>query len=307
MERAREENLHNTPNVDASQEEEKKTAAETQETPETDVKQETEVKEEVKAKAETNEEATTPSGAPSINVDIKALLEAGVHFGHKRRRWNPKMRQYIFTERQGIHIIDLRKTLEMLEKAYNKVREVAANDGKILFVCTKKQGKDVVREEAERCGAFYIVERWLGGLLTNFETIKTRIERMKDLERMMDDGRIEQYPKKERVKLEKELEKLRKVLGGIKDMDTLPDLIYIVDIVTEDIAVKEARKLGIPIVALVDTNGDPDLIDYPIPGNDDAIRSIKLITKTIADAVIEGKQGKDFLVKEKEFEEKEAV
>ncbi len=295
MERAREENLHNTPNVDASQEEEKKATAET---PEPEVK------------AEVKDEAVEPRqevASPSINVDIKALLEAGVHFGHKRRRWNPKMRQYIFTERQGIHIIDLRKTLEMLEKAYNKVREVAANDGKILFVCTKKQGKDVVKEEAERCGAFYIVERWLGGLLTNFETIKTRIERMKDLERMMDDGRIEQYPKKERVKLEKELEKLRKVLGGIKEMDTLPDLLYIVDIVTEDIAVKEARKLGIPIVALVDTNGDPDLIDYPIPGNDDAIRSIKLITKTIADAVIEGKQGKDFLVKEKEFEEKEAV
>ena len=284
MERAREENLHNTPNVDAPQDEEKKPVESTPE--------------------EKTEEKPKTS---SINVDIKALLEAGVHFGHKKRRWNPKMRQYIFTERQGIHIIDLRKTLEMLEKAYDKVREVAANDGKILFVCTKKQGKDVVREEAERCGAFYIVERWLGGLLTNFETIKTRIERMKDLERMMEDGRIEQYPKKERVKLEKELEKLRKVLGGIKDMDTLPDLIYIVDVINEDIAVKEARKLGIPIVALVDTNGDPEIIDYPIPGNDDAIRSIKLITKTIADAVIEGKQGKDFLVKEKEFEGKEAV
>ncbi len=299
MERAREENLHNTPNDSpAPQEEEKK---ETVAAP-TDAENVEEKKEEAK-----EEEKTAEEKAPAINVDIKALLEAGVHFGHKRRRWNPKMRQYIFNERQGIHIIDLRKILEMLEKAYEKVRDVAANDGKILFVCTKKQGKDVVKEEAERCGAFYIVERWLGGLLTNFETIKTRIERMKDLERMMEDGRIEQYPKKERVKLEKELEKLRKVLGGIKDMETLPDLIYIVDIVTEDIAVREARKLGIPIVALVDTNGDPDLIDYPIPGNDDAIRSIKLITKTIADAVIEGRQGKDYLVKEKEFEEKETV
>jgi len=218
------------------------------------------------------------------------------------------MAPFIFTERQGIHIIDLRKTMEQLQKAYNKVAEVAANGGKILFVCTKKQGKDIVAEEAKRAGAFYMTERWLGGTLTNFQTIRTRIERMKELERMKEEGDFQRLPKKEAAKLEKELAKLQKILGGIRDMDTLPDLLFIIDVVHEEIAVREALRLGIPIVALVDTNGDPDVATIPIPGNDDAIRSIKLIAKIIADAVIEGRQGKDFLVRESEFVgEKEAA
>jgi len=241
----------------------------------------------------------------SLPVSVRDLLEAGVHFGHKRRRWNPKMRSFIFTERQDIHIIDLRKTLEQLEKAYKKVKEIAASGGRILFVCTKKQGKDVVEEEAKRAGVFYVTERWLGGTLTNFDTILSRIDYLRDLERMKEDGTFELLPKKEATKLQKELERLTKILGGIKDMDDLPDLIYIVDTVNEEITLKEAKKLGIPVVALVDTNGDPEVVDVPIPGNDDAIRSIKLITKVIADAVIEGKQGKEFLVKEPEFEEDE--
>ncbi|MCD6131296.1 MAG: 30S ribosomal protein S2 [Candidatus Hydrothermae bacterium] len=240
-----------------------------------------------------------------LPVTVKDLLEAGVHFGHKRRRWNPKMKPFIFTERNKIHIIDLRKTIELLQIAYAKVRDVSSKGGKILFVCTKKQGKDGVKQEAERAGVFYMVERWPGGTLTNFDTIRSRVEYMKDLERMKEDGTLDKYPKKEQMKMLKELEKLEKVFGGIKDMTSLPDLIYIVDIVQEDIALKEAKKLGIPVVAIVDTNADPTVVDYPIPGNDDAIRSINLITKVIADAVIEGRQGKDFMVAEKEFEEKE--
>jgi small subunit ribosomal protein S2 len=241
----------------------------------------------------------------TLPVTVKELLEAGVHFGHKRRRWNPKMQPFIFTQRQDIHIIDLRKTVEQLEKAYKRVKEVAASGGKILFVCTKKQGKDVVEEEAKRAGVFYVTERWLGGTLTNFETILSRIDYLRDLERMREDGTFDLLPKKEATKLQKELERLTKILGGIKDMDTLPDLIFIVDTVNEEIALKEAKKLGIPVVALVDTNGDPEVVDIPIPGNDDAIRSIKLITRVIADAVLEGKQGREYPGKDSEFEENE--
>lgn len=246
----------------------------------------------------------------TLPVTIKELLEAGVHFGHKRRRWNPKMKPYIFAERQQIHIIDLRKTMEQLKKAYDKMREVARQGGSILFVCTKPQGKDVVREEAERAGVFYMTERWLGGTLTNFETIRSRIDRLRELERMREDGTLDLLPKKEAAKLMKELERLEKVLGGIKDMDDIPNLMFVIDIVNEEIAVKEARKLGVFLIGLVDTNGDPEMVDIPIPGNDDAIRSIKLITRVMADAVIEGREGKEYLIKSKEMEvdeNKEAV
>lgn len=248
--------------------------------------------------------STQSANTLELPIDLKDLLEAGVHFGHKRRRWNPKMKSYIFAERQGIHIIDLRKTLEQLKKAYDTMRRIASEGGRILFVCTKKQGKDIVAEEARRAGVFYMTERWLGGTLTNFETIRNRIEYMKDLERMVETGQINQLPKKEAAKLQKELEKLRKVLGGIRDMEELPDVMFVVDIINDEIAVKEAIKLSIPIVALVDTNADPEVVDLPIPANDDAIRSIRLITKVMANAVIEGKQGKDYLVKEAEFAEK---
>ena len=246
-----------------------------------------------------------------IGVTIRDLLEAGVHFGHKRGRWNPKMRPYIFAEKQGIHIIDLRITLEKLKEAWKKMAEAAKSDSKILFVCTKRQGKDIVEEEAKRAGVMYVTERWLGGLLTNFQTIKKRIEYLKDLERMQEDGRLNLLPKKEQVRLLRKLTKLKRVLDGIKDMNRLPDLLYVVDIVEEDLAVHEARKLGIPVIGLVDTNGDPDMVDYIIPGNDDAIRSIRLITKTLADAVIAGRQGRDMPVEtgetETKDEEKEAV
>ncbi len=243
---------------------------------------------------------SSPSG--DLPVTLQDLLEAGVHFGHRRQRWNPKMKPYIFTEKQGIHIIDLRLTLKLLQRAYEKVMEVARENGRILFVCTKRQGKDIVREEAERAGVFYVTERWLGGMLTNFQTIKSRIEYMKDLERMEQDGRMALLPKKEAIKLRRQREKLEKVLGGVRDMDALPDLLYVVDVREEEIAVKEARKLGIPVVALVDTDGDPDMVDYIIPGNDDAIRSIRLITRVIADAVVAGKQGRDYLVESRVFE-----
>lgn len=241
---------------------------------------------------------------PSVDlpVTLRDLLEAGVHFGHKRRRWNPKMRPYIFAEKQGIHIIDIRITLELLKRAYAKMMEVARDGGRILFVCTKRQGKDIVEEEAKRAGVFYVTERWLGGLLTNFQTIKKRIEYLKDLERMEQDGRLQLLPKKEAIQLLRQKEKLERVLGGIKEMTKLPDLMYVVDVREEEIAVREARKLGIPVIGLVDTDGDPDSVDYVIPGNDDAIRSIRLITRILADAVIAGKQGKDALVPEREFE-----
>ena len=224
-------------------------------------------------------------------VSMKSLLEAGVHFGHQTRRWNPKMKKYIFTERNGIYIIDLQKTVRKIEEAYDFVRETVQDGGKVLFVGTKKQAQDAIEKEAKRCGEFYINQRWLGGLLTNFQTIKTRIERLKDLEEMETDGRFDVLPKKEVIGLRHERERLEKFLGGIKDMNGLPDVMYVVDPKKENIAVKEAQKLGIPIVGILDTNCDPDELDYPIPGNDDAIRAVKLITETMANAVIEGKQG----------------
>lgn len=224
-------------------------------------------------------------------ISMKQLLEAGVHFGHQTRRWNPKMDKYIFTERNGIYIIDLQKTVKKVEEAYNFVKSVAENNGTILFVGTKKQAQDSVAEEAARCGQFYINQRWLGGTLTNFETIRKRINRLKDLERMETDGTFELLPKKEVIILKKEQERLEKFLGGIKNMRGMPDAIFIIDPRKERIAVAEARKLGIPIVGIVDTNCDPDEIDYVIPGNDDAIRAVKLLTAKMADAVIEANQG----------------
>jgi small subunit ribosomal protein S2 len=224
-------------------------------------------------------------------ISMKQLLEAGVHFGHQTRRWNPKMDKYIFTERNGIYIIDLQKTVKKVEEAYNFVKSVAENNGTVLFVGTKKQAQDSVAEEAARCGQFYINQRWLGGTLTNFETIKKRINRLKDLERMEADGTFEVLPKKEVIILNKEKDRLEKFLGGIKNMRGMPDAVFIIDPRKERIAVAEARKLGIPIVGIVDTNCDPDEIDYVIPGNDDAIRAVKLLTAKMADAVIEANQG----------------
>ena len=224
-------------------------------------------------------------------VSMKSLLEAGVHFGHQTRRWNPKMAQYIFTERNGIYIIDLQKTVKKIEEAYEQAREIAANGGEILFVGTKKQAQDAIEKEAKKCGMPYINQRWLGGLLTNYKTIRKRIDRLEELEQMEEDGTFDVLPKKEVIQLRHEIERLEKFLGGIKDMNGMPDAIYIVDPKKEQIAVKEAHILGIPIIGILDTNCDPDEIDYPIPGNDDAIRAVKLITETIANAVIEGRQG----------------
>ena len=224
-------------------------------------------------------------------VSMKQLLEAGVHFGHQTRRWNPKMAKYIFTERNGIYIIDLQKTVKKLDEAYNFVRDIAAEGGDILFVGTKKQAQESVREEAVRCGMHYVNARWLGGMLTNFRTIRRLIDRMEQINKMREDGTFEMLPKKEVAKLELELEKLEKFLGGVKTMDKLPKAMFIVDPRKERIAVSEARKLNIPIVAIVDTNCDPDEIDYVIPGNDDAIRAVKLIAGAMADAVLEGRQG----------------
>ena len=224
-------------------------------------------------------------------VSMKQLLEAGVHFGHQTRRWNPKMAQYIFTERNGIYIIDLQKTVKKLEEAYDYVRELSANGGTVLFVGTKKQAGDSIREEAERAGAYYVNARWLGGMLTNFETIRKRIRRLEQLRKMEADGTFDRLPKKEVVKLNLEIEKLEKYLGGIKEMNKLPTAMFVVDPRKEKIAVAEAHKLGIPVIAIVDTNCDPDEIDYVIPGNDDAIRAVKLISYTMANAIIEGHQG----------------
>ena len=224
-------------------------------------------------------------------VSMKQLLEAGVHFGHQTRRWNPKMARYIFTERNGIYIIDLQKTVKKLEEAYMFVRDVAANGDNVLFVGTKKQAGESIKEEAERAGAHYVNARWLGGMMTNFKTIRRRIQRLEQLRKMQEDGTFDRLPKKEVSKLELEIEKLEKYLGGIKTMDKLPGALFIVDPRKERIAVAEAKKLGIPIVAIVDTNCDPDEIDYVIPGNDDAIRAVKLIAGTMADAIIEGRQG----------------
>ncbi|GMA49011.1 30S ribosomal protein S2 [Alicyclobacillus contaminans] len=224
-------------------------------------------------------------------ISMKQLLEAGVHFGHQTRRWNPKMARYIFTERNGIYIIDLQKTVRKVEEAYQFVRELAAEGKTILFVGTKKQAQEAVAEEAERCGMFYVNQRWLGGTLTNFPTIQKRIARLVELEKMEEDGTFSVLPKKEVILLKKEKERLEKFLGGIKKMKRIPDAMFIIDPRKERIAVAEARKLGIPIVAIVDTNCDPDEIDYVIPGNDDAIRAVKLLTNKMAEAVLEGTQG----------------
>ena len=226
-------------------------------------------------------------------ISMKQLLEAGVHFGHQTRRWNPKMAKYIFTERNGIHVIDLQQTVKMADTAYEFVREAAANDAVILFVGTKKQAAEAVAEEATRAGQYYINHRWLGGTLTNWNTIKTRIQRLKDLEAMAEDGTFEQLPKKEVVLLNKQREKLSKFLGGIKDMPGLPDVLFVVDPKKEEIAVKEANMLNIPVVAMIDTNANPEVVDVKIPANDDAIRAVRLITAKMADAVIEGRQGQD--------------
>lgn len=218
------------------------------------------------------------------------LLEAGVHFGHQTQRWNPKMKPYIYGARNGIYVIDLRKTTDLLDRAYELVRDYAAKGKNVLFVGTKKQAADVVAEEAVRSGAYYINRRWLGGMLTNFETIRGRVNKLKELEEFINNGYVDKLPKKEVAQLNRQLAKLSKTLGGIKDMRGLPDLIFIVDQAKEEIAIKEANKLGIPVICLADTNANPDGIDYIIPGNDDAIRSIKLITSKLADAVLEGKQ-----------------
>ncbi len=226
-------------------------------------------------------------------VSMKQLLECGVHFGHQTRRWNPKMKPFIFTERNGIYIIDLQKTVKGLEKAYDFVREVSKSGGTILFVGTKRQAQDPIRDEAIKCGQYYINQRWLGGLLTNFATIRRRVTRMVELEAMENDGSINKYPKKEIIQLRKEREKLEKYLSGIKNMKDIPDALFVIDPRRETIAVLEAHKLNIPVIAIVDTNCDPDVIDYPIPGNDDAIRAIELVVGLMANAFIEGRQGQD--------------
>ena len=226
-------------------------------------------------------------------VSMKQLLEAGVHFGHQTRRWNPKMAPYIYTERNGIYIIDLQKTVKKLEEAYNFVREISANGGNVLFVGTKKQAQDAIKEEAARCGGYYVNARWLGGMLTNFRTMRTRIDRLAQLRKMEEDGTFAMLPKKEVIKHQGEIAKLEKYLGGVKEMKKVPAAMFIVDPRKERNAIAEAKKLGIPVVAIVDTNCDPDEIDYVIPGNDDAIRAIRLIAATMANAAIEGRQGED--------------
>ena len=227
-------------------------------------------------------------------ISMKHLLEAGVHFGHQTRRWNPKMAPYIYTERNGIYIIDLQKTVGMIDDAYNAVSHIAAEGGTILFVGTKKQAQEAIKTEAERCGMYYVNERWLGGMLTNFKTIQSRIKRLKDIEKMEEDGTFDVLPKKEVIQLRKELEKLERNLGGIKEMKKIPDAIFVVDPKKESICISEARKLGITLIGICDTNCDPDELDYVIPGNDDAIRAVKLIVSKMADAVIEANQGEAF-------------
>ncbi len=236
-------------------------------------------------------------------VSMKQLLEAGVHFGHQTRRWNPKMKPYIFTQRNGIYIIDLQKTIKMLDDAYNYVKAVAKDDGVFLFVGTKKQAQEAIAEEATRAGQYYVNQRWLGGTLTNWTTIQSRVKRLKDLKKMAEDGTFDVLPKKEVSLLTKEMDKLQKFLGGIEDMPRIPDVMFVVDPKKEKIAVHEANKLGIPVVAMVDTNTDPTPIDVIIPSNDDAIRAIRLIAGAMADAVIEGKQGADNADVEKELSE----
>ena len=226
-------------------------------------------------------------------ISMKQLLEAGVHFGHQTRRWNPKMAEYIYTERNGIYIIDLQKSVGKVDEAYNAIKDIVADGGTVLFVGTKKQAQDSVKTEAERCGMYYVNERWLGGMLTNFETIKGRIARLKKIEAMSEDGTFDVLPKKEVIQLKKEWDKLEKNLGGIKDMKTIPDAIFVVDPKKERICVQEAHTLGIPLIGIADTNCDPEELDYVIPGNDDAIRAVKLIVAKMADAVIEANQGMD--------------
>jgi len=224
-------------------------------------------------------------------ISMKQLLEAGVHFGHQTRRWNPKMAEYIFTERNGIYIIDLQKTVKLVEEAYNVIRDLSADGKKILFVGTKKQAQEAIAKEAERCEMFYVNQRWLGGMMTNYKTIKKRIDRLHELEKMSEDGTFDVLPKKEVTQLRNEMERLEKFLGGIKGINGVPDAIFVIDPRKERNAIKEAHKLGIPVIGVVDTNCDPDDIDYVIPGNDDAIRAVKLLTATMANAVLEGKQG----------------
>ncbi len=239
-------------------------------------------------------------------VSMKQLLEAGVHFGHQTRRWNPKMKEYIFTERNGIYIIDLQKTVKKVEEAYSFIREVAANGQDVLFVGTKKQAQDAIREEAERVNMFFVNNRWLGGMLTNFKTIRRRIDRLSQLHKMEEDGTFDLLPKKEVSKLKVETEKLEKFLGGIKDLKRLPGAMFVVDPRKEKIAIAEAKRLNIPVVAIVDTNCDPDEVDYVIPGNDDAIRAVKLIAGAMADAILEGRQGEQLEEKANETDEEAA-
>ncbi len=233
-------------------------------------------------------------------ISMKQLLEAGVHFGHQTRRWNPKMAPYIYTERNGIYIIDLQKSVGKVDEAYNAIRDCVANGGKILFVGTKKQAQDSIKNESERCGMFYVNQRWLGGMLTNFKTIQSRVARLKKIEEMAEDGTFEVLPKKEVIQLKREQEKLEKNLGGIKEMQDIPDMIFVVDPRKERICIQEAHTLGIPLVGICDTNCNPEELDYVIPGNDDAIRAVKLIVSKMADAVIEGNQGQDAEVAEEE-------
>ena len=236
-------------------------------------------------------------------VAMKQLLEAGVHFGHQTRRWDPKMAEYIFQARNGIHIIDLQKTSKKIDEAYEFLKTQAEEGKKVLFVGTKKQAQECIKEAAEKCGMYYVDQRWLGGMLTNFGTIKKRIQRLKDIEQMQEDGTFEVLPKKEVINLKKELEKLELNLGGIKDMETIPDVLFIVDPKKEANAIKEAKKLNIPVVGIVDTNCNPEVLDYPIPGNDDAIRAVKLITDVMANAIIAGNQGESFEIKEESIED----
>ena len=238
-------------------------------------------------------------------ISMKQLLEAGVHFGHQTRRWNPKMAPYIYTERNGIYIIDLQKSVGKVDEAYDAVFDIAEQGGTILFVGTKKQAQDAIKQEAERCGMYYVNERWLGGMLTNFKTIESRIARLKEIEAMEEDGTFDVLPKKEVTNLKKELEKLQKNIGGIKDMGRIPDAIFVVDPKKERICVQEAHALGIPLIGIADTNCDPDELDYVIPGNDDAIRAVKLIVAKMADAVIEAKQGTVDVDNVEEVEENE--
>lgn len=240
-------------------------------------------------------------------VQIEDLLLAGSHFGHLTRRWNPKMKKYIFMDRNGIHIIDLKKTLQLLEEACNHITKISTEGKKMLFVGTKKQAKAIITQEAERCGAFYVSERWLGGMLTNFNTVRKSIKKLTNLQKMETDGTIESFVKKERLIMSREKDKLEKVLNGIAPMTKLPGAIFLVDVKKEHIAIDEARKLNIPIYAIVDTNCDPDLIDYPIPANDDAVKSIEIITRAIADAVIEGSQAAKIRQEDESAEMKEKM